>query len=110
MPDPIVDLLLDMMPAEITVQHVTKDRFGKETLTGSSFKVRGRLREGNMITRDRNGQEVTSTMQFTAAGVFGMMIDDRFTMPIGTTPKSPQAINVMTIPDENGPHHEKVMF
>ncbi len=106
----IVDQLSSLMASEISVRpHLTDNRFGEDT-HGPAVTIQGRLKNGHKIVKDRTGQEVVSRVQFWAAGVFGLTADDEYTLPAPWTPSKPQAVAVELITDENGPHHEVVMF
>ena len=41
---------------------------------------------------------------------FNVTADDRYTLPSRFDPQQPKAINIDHETDENGPHHEVVMF
>lgn len=110
MPRSLIRQLKSLMPFTVMVEPLlSKDRFGEETY-GPAVPIRGRLRNGNTITKDSDGQEVVSKVQFWAAGVFDLSADDRYTLPAPWTPTQPQAIAVLLETDEHGTHHEKVMF
>ncbi len=106
---PITRPLRGLMKTEVTVERGTSDNFG-ETTYGGAFIVKGRIKGGNKITRNRDGKEVVSTIQFTVNGVFDLSTDDRYTLPSPWKPTQPVAVNVEISTDENGPHHEKVFF
>lgn len=110
MPRSLIRQLRTLMPFTVLVRPLlSKERFGEET-HGPEVAIKGRLRDGNVIVKNSDGQEVVSKTQFWAAGVFGLTADDLYTLPAPFTPAKPQAIAVILETDEHGVHHEKVMF
>lgn len=107
---PITRQLRSLMPASVTVEPVTKDKWGDETYGAAVLIEHCRIRKGNRIVKDRTGQEVVSGTQVTLDGVYGFTAEDRWTLPAGTRPQQPPAINVFTSQDENGDHHDMVAF
>lgn len=89
--------------------YVSADGMGDPTY-GPSFPMPCRIVGNSMTVKDRTGKEVTSTVQVTAAGLFNLTDDDRFTLPAGYDPQQPPAIRVDKVSDENGPHHETIKF
>jgi hypothetical protein len=113
MPAPIVGDLADLMVDVLRVERNTgSDGMGARTYDPpANFQCR--LVGGHVQVRGTDGKEKVSTVQCTTAGAFGFTTQDRFTLvpSAGTfTPSSPECINVRTVPDENGPHHQKLFF
>lgn len=107
----IVPELADMFGDEIAWEKaLTFDVFGDATSYDSSVPIACHLKGNHIIVLDRNGDEQKSTVQAILAGVFGVAIADRYTLPAGYDPLKPAAIQVAKKNDENGPHHEVVMF
>ena len=107
----IVQQLRPLMPLTLTVETpAVTDNFGKVESWETAREIRCRIKNGNRLVRDRNGKEVVSSVQAWLAGVFGVTTADRYTMPSPFTPTNPVAISVGILPDENGVHHEVVMF
>lgn len=112
MPEPIVNELADMFPDTMVVQRrtgVSSDGF-KRPVYGDPFDVPVRITKGSLEYRTLGGQNVSSTVQAITAGAFGLKVNDLFTLPERFSPRSPPAVDVLQTPDENGPHHETVMF
>jgi hypothetical protein len=105
-----MDELRELMASEIVVEAAgTPDGYGDITY-GSPQTITCRIRGGNKPVRDRNGLERTSTVQVWLDGVYGVTIDDRYTLPSPWQPTQPEAIDVQVVTDEDGPLFEKIMF
>lgn len=104
--------LSDMFPDTITCQPGTLDAFGTFTASGSavtpSCYIEGEIR----LVRDLNGQEVVSTLQVIVADTQGLTVDGyRYTLPARFSPNSNlKAIGVERVSDEDGAHHERLLF
>ena len=110
MPDQIIAALADMFPDEVLVEPA-EEIDGEGTITyGAAVPIPCKCTRGHRLARDRNGREQVSTVQAELAGVFNVTADDRYTLPSRFDPQQPKAININRETDENGPHHEIVMF
>ena len=102
--------LKELMAGEIVVESAgAPDGYGDRTY-GDPQTIQCRIVGGNKPARDRNGLETISTVQVWLAGIFGVTIDDRYTLPAGHAPQQPEAIDVKVVTDEDGPLYEKIMF
>jgi hypothetical protein len=102
--------LADMYADEITYEPRTgQDGHGTPTF-GSAVTIKCHLRGEHKLVKNSAGQEELSTVQAWLDGVYGVSIQGRFTLPARYSPQQPPAIAVDPHTDENGPHHEKVMF
>lgn len=111
MPAPIIGELADMMPDTVTIEKfVSETGFGVRSYDPNAVIIGARIKRGHKIVRDANGQEKVSTLQVLLAGVVGITVKDRVTLPARFTPAQPKAIAVEEAADENGPHHERYMF
>lgn len=107
--DDLSELMVDVLRVE---RWLSSGGMGGRTYAApENFQCR--IKGGHQMVRDEDGREQLSTVQVLTAGAFGFSTKDRFTLvpSAGTfVPTSPEAINVRTVPDENGPHHEKLFF
>lgn len=123
MPPPIVPDLVELMVDTVQVESCTgSDRYGARSYAAPAQRqayVIGRTR----LVRGQDGRERVSTTQAILAGVFGVTVQDRYTLParFSRTPqetdptralqaRQPEAIAVDHQSDENGGHHETVYF
>jgi hypothetical protein len=105
----LADLMVDTLQVE---RMLTEDGFGGKTYSAPE-NLPCRLKGNHQIVRGFDGEEHLSTVEALMAGVFNLDAEDKFTLvpSVGTfNPTSPTAINIKVVPDENGPHHEKVFF
>jgi len=110
MPPPIIPDLLDFFPDVVLVEPF----LGKTTLSSSTYgtvvshpaKVQGR----HTKVRTSDGTEQVSSVNVLFAGVFGVQVRDRFTLPTRFSPTQPTPLAVSRATDENGAHHERVYF
>ena len=106
----IVAALADMFAHTLTYEPpASMDGWGDHTY-GAAQPISCHLERENKLVRDTLGQERVSNVQAIIAGDFGLVIEGRFTLPAGWLPNQPNAINVLRETDENGEHHEVVMF
>ena len=110
MPDPIIAALADMFPDELSYEAPDSIDGEGEITYGAAVPIPCKCSRGHRLARDRDGREQISTVQAELAGVFDVDADGRFTLPTRFDPRQPKAINVDRETDENGPHHEIVMF
>ncbi len=113
MAEQLISELAELMVDTIQVErHTGSDGMGARTYAApANFQCR--IKGGHVPVLDTDGRQQVSTVQVITAGAFGFESKDRFTLlPLGgvQTPASPPLINIKTIPDENGPHHEKLFF
>lgn len=100
---------LDLMQDTITMQLVTvRDGFGKPTY-GAATSYRARVVYKSMRTTNRfSGQDAVAAGAVWIAGVIlPGDIDDKVTLPDGSTPK---ILYWEEYPDEVGNHHTKLLF
>lgn len=112
MADAIVSDLLDMMADTLVAQPGALDGFGGWSPSGAALSLPCYISGRNRLTRDLTGREVTSTVQVYVGGAYGLTVDGhRYTLPSRFEPNSGlTAIGVRRLADENGAHHEVVMF
>lgn len=113
MAEQLIDDLAELMVDTLRVERlVTEDGFGAKTY-GAPEDLPCRLKGQHQIVRGTDGEEHLSTVEALMAGVFELDTEDKFTLVPSAgsfKPASPAAIQVKVVPDENGPHHEKVFF
>lgn len=113
MAEQLISELSELMVDTIRVErHIATDGMGARTYAApADFQCR--IKGGHVPVLDVDGRQQVSTVQVITAGAFGFQTKDRFTLlPLSGTPRPavPPCINVKTVPDENGPHHEKLFF
>ncbi len=113
MAEQLIDDLAELMVDTLRVERLSaEDGFGAKTY-GAPEDLPCRLKGNHVIVRGFDGEEHLSTVEALMAGVFDLDAEDKYTLlPSAGTfkPVSPKAINIKVVPDENGPHHEKVFF
>jgi len=109
---PIIPYLADMFAEKLTVQPGALDAYGNFAPSGASFEVDCHYSGQTRLVRDPSGREVTSSLKATVAGVFGLTVEaHRYTLPARFKPRENlTAIAVPHAADENGSHHESVIF
>ncbi len=110
MPASIIAALAGMFPDELIYEPPDAIDGEGDIDFGPPVPIPCKCVGGQRLTRDREGREQISTVQAQLAGVFDVVADGRFTLPTRFDPRQPKAINVLRETDENGPHHEVVMF
>jgi len=106
---PISDWL-DLAPA--TVQYeaaVTRNEFGKVTTYAAAVAYRARVTYTHKrVTSRATGQDVISSIQVWIIGIITTLnVDDRITLPDGTTPLM---VSWDLVTDEHGNHSVKCYF
>lgn len=98
----------DMMPHQITLAAVSsRDQYGKPTYgTAATYSARVNYKQTRIVNRT-NGQDAIATGIVWISGTPTITIDDRITLPDGSTPV---ILNWETLADEDGAHHTKVFF
>lgn len=121
MADAIRDDLADMFTDTVTAHPVTgMDEDGNFTF-GTDIELTGRLSEKTRMVRDTvTGQEVVASFKFIANEVNGLSVPKStssgweghlFTLPTSEGPRVKiKPLFVYRPRDENGVHHEVVMF
>jgi hypothetical protein len=105
---PVSDFL-DLMPATVTFAHVTgRDGYGKASFgIAASYRARvvyKMIRTSNIFT----GQDAVADGEVWLAGtVTPSDMDERITLPDGSTPK---ILNWEQFSDGDGPHHTVIHF
>lgn len=107
---PITGPLADLFPDTVTVRSTTRDTFGKITGYGPTQVLRARCVGQHRTIRDLQGREHRSSVVAIFNGVFSLTTEHEYTLPTRFNPNRPPALSVETETDENGPHHETVMF
>src|SRR5262245_26192415 len=102
----IVDFL-DLMPDTVTFQpHMGSDVYAKATY-GDPIIVKARVVYEDQKTTDEPGQDVVARGKIYLGAAFNITGKHRATLPDGT---HPPIVRVRRFPDENGAHHEVVLF
>lgn len=110
MSDPITGDLAEFFVDEITIEPYTgQDVFGDETY-GTAATYACRMKGKHKTVRLQTGEEKVSTVQAVLNSVAGATNQDRVTLPARFKPNSPPIMAVEVSTDENGPHHERLMF
>jgi hypothetical protein len=102
---PISDWL-DLMPHTVTYAAKSgEDAYGKPTHgTGTDYTARVTYTHKRVATPD--GMEVVASVQVWLNGTLSSIsVDDKITLPDGTTPK---IVSWDTATDEDGSHHTKL--
>jgi len=85
------------------------DKYGKLTYTATANSVRGKLVWDTLFRRETDEKRVNPSGKFITYGIpstaIGIM--DKMQLPNGTFVT---ITNVAIVSDENGPHHNVVMF
>jgi hypothetical protein len=98
----------DMMSDTVTLAAVSsRDAYGKPSYgTARSYSARVVYKQTRIVNRT-NGQDAIATGVVWVGGTPTIGIDDRMTLPDGTTPV---ILNWERPTDEDGAHHTKVYF
>ena len=106
---PIADWL-DLCPATVVYQAAaTRDAYGKVATYAAAVNYRARVTYSHKrVTSRATGQDVVSSTQVWIIGIIpALNVDDRITLPDGTTPL---IVSWDMSTDEVGNHHCKVYF
>lgn len=108
----ILDDLADCFPDTLIAQPVSLNAFGEFSASGSPVSLKCYIEGANKLIRDLDGQEVVSSLQAYIGEVSSLTVDGhRYTLPGRFNPSADlRAISVQRVSDENGAHHEVVMF
>lgn len=108
----IVDDLVDLFPDTLVATPVNVDMFGDIVPSGEELAIPCYIVGDTRLVRDTTGREVTSSMRVVLAGVYGVTTHlHRYTLPTRFNPRTDlQAIAIEMASDEDGAHHETVMF
>lgn len=118
MPDPITTPLFELAPDTLVAQPVTTDEWGDWVSSGQALNLRCRISGKTRMVRDPvSGREVVSSLRATVMSTPGLHLDKdnagfRFTLPSDRpAPRTNlKALDIKHVSDENGPHHEVVIF
>lgn len=113
MADPITDDLADMFGETLVAKPGSLDRYGAFVASGANLNIPARIVNRVQLVRDPDtGREIVSSARAILGGVYDISPDKyRFDLPSADHPRENlQAIQVMKVPDENGPHHEVIYF
>lgn len=102
--------LLDLFPDVIIMQATTADRYGALTPVSDPVEIPCYISGDVREIKTREGATRISTVQATLAGVFDATPDHTYTLPSRFVPQNPTPIAVQKFSDEDGPHHEVVLF
>ena len=103
-----IEDFFDLMPHRVTFEPLTgSDLYAKPGYGNPIVVEHSRVVYENAKTTDDAGQEVVARGKIYLGGVFGITPKHRVTLPDGS---HPPIIRVLQYPDENGPHHEVVLF
>jgi len=102
------DEFLELMPHEVTVAKVSsRNSYGEVTYGAASAPIRARVVRKARMVRTDSGDEAVSSAHAWLAGAPGVTTADKVTLPDGT---APPIIAVERYPDEDGDHHELLLF
>jgi hypothetical protein len=105
-----IDDLMDMFPDTVQVNvRSAPDEYGQTTLI-SSRDLPARVVGKTKAMLDRQGNEVTSSVQVLFAGVFDLTTDMEYILPVRFQPRNPKPISVEHATDEMGAAFERVFF
>lgn len=107
---PSINDWLNLAPATVVYRAATVwDEFGKVTTYAAPINYRARVTYSHKRVVSRaTGQDVVSSVQVWVIGVIPTInVDDKFTLPDGTTPL---LISWDMPQDEIGNHHCKLFF
>ncbi len=114
MPATLIADLLPLAADTIVAQPGTLDGFGAFIASGSSVPLTCHIEGESKLVRDNNGREVTSSMQvfIVDASAPSLSVEGhRYTLPSRFIPSADLiALTIGKATDENGAHHEVVMF
>jgi hypothetical protein len=98
-----------LMPSSVTHEAVlTYDDYGKPATFAAAVTYRARVAyKTRKVTSRVNGEDVISSGSIHVPVIAGLDVNDRITLPDGTTPI---ILNWDTVFDESGEHHMKIMF
>lgn len=98
---------LDCMAATITREpFLSQDKFGERTF-GAGVAIQARVQEREERVTIPSGEEVLARGRVYLGALTGATTADRITLPDGTTP---EILAVRKVDDEDGPHHEVLIF
>jgi hypothetical protein len=95
------------MPTTITIEtFASRDGYGERSF-GAPTPVLCRLQEKTERVTIPSGEEVLARGRAYLAEITGVTVEDKITLPDGTTP---EILAVPKVNDESGPHHEVIIF
>lgn len=98
---------LDCMPSTITREpFVSHDKYGEKTY-GAGESIQCRIQEREERVAIASGEEVLARGRVYLGEITGIATVDKVTLPDGTTP---EILTVRKVNDEDGPHHEVLLF
>lgn len=98
---------LDCMPSTITREpFVDDDKYGERSF-GAGVAVQCRIQEREERVVIQSGEEVLARGRVYLGVITGASTKDKITLPDGTTP---EILAVRKVDDEDGPHHEVLIF
>lgn len=107
MPVGDISSFADCMPTTVTREPFSvMDKYGQRSY-GAGVAILSRVQEKQERVTIASGEEVLSRGKVYMAEIVGWDTSDRITLPDGTTP---EILAVQKLNDENGPHHEVVIF
>lgn len=105
--------LQELMPHTLTAQPGTTDAKGNFTPSGTALAIPCQIEGENVLVRDQNGRDVTSTRVVYTGEFNGLTIDGfRYDLPVGFPEPRTDLVAVIIDPasDEDGLLYEIVRF
>lgn len=98
---------LDCMPSTITREaFASHDKYGERTFAAGTTHP-CRVQERTERVTIPSGEEVLARGRVYLGEIVGFAVEDKITLPDGTTP---EILAVHNVNDEEGPHHEVLVF
>ncbi len=98
---------IDCMPTTVILAPNTGlDKYGERTF-GGGVEVQSRVQEHEERVTIASGEEVLARGRVYLAKLTGVTPGYLITLPDGTTP---EILTVRKVNDEDGPHHEVILF
>ena len=103
-----IDEFFDLMPHQVTFEpRVGSDLYADGGYGNPIVVEHARVVYENVKTTDDGGQDVIARGKIYLGGVFGVTPKHIVTLPDGS---HPPIVRVLQYPDEEGAHHEIVLF
>lgn len=113
MPAEIYSTLASLAADVLIAQAVTTNAYGETTNTGSPVSLSAKQSGKDRTIKAANGQEIVSSVNFIVMTPTPTLntTEWRFTLPARfESRENLKAVAVKLVSDENGPHHQVVMF
>ena len=110
MPDSLMEGLEEFLVDEITIEPwLSQTGFGEPSY-GPPVTLKCRITGKHKTVKDAAGQERVSTVQVLLERAIDATSQDRYTLPARFNLTEPEPLAITQATDENGPHHERIMF